>query len=215
MNFSLIGLIINYVLFTICWIHCIAIIWIALVVYFWTILYLKYHFQQIRETIQHCVKTGNSTLLIDAIHEHNYFTELTEKFNEMLCVGLGITYFCGTPAIDILLHLTICSENLYLRSFYTLFLAQVVIFLFIFTFISRISIFAHNVSSDIHNFLLRKHTTKIQLINKLKISSFIEKLYGTFIGYYCFDLFPFTTFEFYQYMYFISGTYFLLNGLIF
>jgi hypothetical protein len=216
MNFSSIGLMINYILFTICWIHCIAIIWIALVMYLWTILYLKYHFQQIRETIQYCVETGNSILLIDAIHEHNYFTELTEKLNEMMCIGLGITYFCCTPCIDILLHMTIHSENFYLRSFYALFLAQVVIFIFFFTFmISRISIAAHNVSPDIHKFLSRKHTTRIQLINKLKISAFIEKLYGTCIGYYCFDLFPFTTSEFYQYMYFISGTYFLLNGLIF
>jgi hypothetical protein len=92
----------NYVLLTICGNHCIAIIWISLVMFLWTTLYLKYHFQQIRETIQRCVKTGDSILLIDAIHEHNYFTELTEKLNEMMCIGLGITYFCGTPAIDIL-----------------------------------------------------------------------------------------------------------------
>ncbi len=134
----------------------------------------------------------------------------------MMCIGFGMVYFCDTPAIDILLHLTIYSKNLYLRSFYALFLAQAVILLFIFTFmISRVSVVAHNVSSDIHKFLSKKYTTKIELINKLKISAFIEKLYGSCIGYYCFDLFPFTTFEFYQYMYFISGTYFLLNGLIF
>jgi hypothetical protein len=216
MNFSSICLTINYVLLTICWIHCSTIFAIGVVMNFWTVLYLKYHFQQIRETIQHCVKTGNSILLIDAIHEHNYFTELTEKLNEMMRVNFGMVYFCCTPALDILLHLTIYCKNLYLRSFHALFLAQAVILLFIFTFItSRISVFAHNVSSDIHKFLLRKHTTKILLINKLKISAFIEKLYGTCIGYYCFDLFPFTTFEFYQYMYFVSGTYFLLNGLIF
>jgi hypothetical protein len=134
----------------------------------------------------------------------------------MMCIGFGMVYFCDTPAIDILLHLTIYSKNLYLRSFYALFLAQAVILLFIFTFmISRVSVVAHNVSSDIHKFLSKKYTTKIELINKLKISAFIEKLYGSCIGYYCFDLFPFTTFEFYQYMYFISGTYFLLNDLIF
>jgi hypothetical protein len=216
MNFSSIILIINYVLLTICWFHCSTIFAISVVMNFWTVLYLKYHFQQIRETIQHCVKTGNSTLLIDAIHEHNYFTELTEKLNEMMCVFFGLVYICDTPAINIILYLTIYCENLYLRSFYALFLAQAVILLFAFTFItSRISVFAHNVSSDIHKFLSRKRTTRIQLINKLKISAFIEKLYGTYIGYYCFDLFPFTTFEFYQYMYFVSGTYFLLDSLIF
>jgi hypothetical protein len=117
MDFSLIKLIINYILFTIFVNHGIAYVWLALVVFFYTTLYLKYHFQQIKEQIQECVKTGNPQLLIDAIHEHNYFTELTEKLNEMLSIGLGTVYFCGTPAFDILLHLSIYSENSYVRFF--------------------------------------------------------------------------------------------------
>jgi len=116
MNFSAIGLMINYVFFTIIWYRCISIVRIVLVIYVWTVLYLKYNFDQIREKVQHCVKTANSKLIIDAIREHNYFTGLTKKLNQMLCIGLGINYFCGTPGVDILLHLSIYSENLYLRS---------------------------------------------------------------------------------------------------
>jgi hypothetical protein len=196
--------------------HGVAIVWWALVMYFWTTLYLKYHFKQIKEQVQECVKTGNLQLLIDAIHEHNYFTELTQKLNKMMSIGLGIVYFCGTPGIDILLHLSIYSKNSYLCLFYALFCFQALIFLFIFTFmISRVSSAAHNVTSDLYKFLTIKYTTRIPLIHKLKISAFIEKLCGSTIGYYCFDLFPFTSFELYQYLYFISGTYFLLNDLIF
>jgi hypothetical protein len=70
MDFSLIKLIMNYILFIICLTYG-----QALVMYYWTILYLNHHFQQIKEQIQQCVKTGNSQLLIDAIHEHYFFTE--------------------------------------------------------------------------------------------------------------------------------------------
>ncbi len=88
MDFSLIKLIINYILLTICLSDGAALFWITLVMYYWTTLYLKYHFQQIKEQIQQCVKTGNSGLLIDSIREHNYFTELTQNFNEFMSIGL-------------------------------------------------------------------------------------------------------------------------------
>ncbi len=87
-------------------------------------LHLKYHFKQIEEEIQECVKTGNSRLIIDTNHEHKYFTELTEKLNEMLSIGIDVVYFCGTPGIDILLHLSIYCENCYIRLFYALFIIQ-------------------------------------------------------------------------------------------
>jgi hypothetical protein len=88
MDFSLIKLTINYMLFTICLSHGIALVWIALVMYYWTTLYLKYHFQQIKEQIQQCVKTGSSGLLIDSIREHNYLTEMTEKLSQFMSIGL-------------------------------------------------------------------------------------------------------------------------------
>ncbi len=212
MDFSLIELIINYILFTICFSHSIAISWASVVVCYISTLYLKYHFKQIQE----CVETGNTMLLIDTIHEHNYFTELTGKLNEMMPIGLGIVYFCGTPGIDILLHLAIYSENSYISLFYALFFIQAFgcILLFVST-LSAVSTAAHNISSDLHKFLTRKHVRKIPLSSKLKILAFIEKLYGPSIGFYCFDWFPFTYLELYEYMYFVSSTYFLLNGLIF
>jgi hypothetical protein len=58
--------------------------------YYWTTLYLNHHFQQIKEQIQQCVKSGNSQLLIDAMHAHYFFTELTQRLNEMMSKGLGI-----------------------------------------------------------------------------------------------------------------------------
>jgi hypothetical protein len=216
MDFSLIKLMINYITFAILIIHGVAIACIAFVMYYLTTLYLKYHFLQIKEQIQRCVTTGNSGLLIDAIHEHNYFTQLTQKLNEMLSIGLGIIYFCGTPTLDILLHLAIHSKNIYMRSFYTPFFIQLLSCILIFNLIiSQVSTAAHNITSDLYKFLARNQTRKISLEIKLKISTFIEKLCGPTIGFYCFDWFPFTSLELYEYMYFITGTYFLLSDLIF
>jgi prepilin signal peptidase PulO-like enzyme (type II secretory pathway) len=62
MDFSLIKLIMNYILFIICLTHGVALDWLTLVMCYWTTLYLKYHFQQIKEQIQECVITGNSQL---------------------------------------------------------------------------------------------------------------------------------------------------------
>jgi hypothetical protein len=64
MDFSLIKLIINYMLYNICVTHGIALVWFGLVMYYWTTLYLKYHFQQVKEQIEECVKTGNPQSLI-------------------------------------------------------------------------------------------------------------------------------------------------------
>jgi hypothetical protein len=40
---------------------------------------------------------------------------------------------------------------------------------------------------------------------RLKITSFIEKLCGPVIGYYCYNLFAFTNYEFYEYVSFFSA----------
>jgi hypothetical protein len=42
----------------------------------------------------------------------------------MLYLGLGLVYLCGTPAVYILLHLAIISDNLYMRLFFNLWFVQ-------------------------------------------------------------------------------------------
>ena len=49
---------------------------------------------------------------------------------------------------------------------------------------------------------------------RLKLLSFIEKLSGREIGFYCYDLFPMNNYEFYQYLYICGSNYFLFLSLI-
>jgi len=77
---------------------------------------------------------------------------------------------------------------------------------------SSLSSAAHDFTADLYTFLASK-TTLVQ--HKLKICAFIEKLCGPVIGYYCYDLFAFNNYEFYEFVSFVFCNYFLLNDLLF
>ncbi len=117
----------------------------------------------------------------------------------------------ATPDLDILIHLTIYkSINTYMRVFYGLIFFHLFLAIFIFNYIlGSVSTAAHEPTPH----FLVKYKCNLKL--KLKITGFIEKLGGPVIGFYCYNLFPFTTYELYEYLVFVSSNYFLLNDLIF
>ncbi len=63
---------------------------------------------------------------------------------------------------------------------------------------SSLSSSAHDFISHLYAFLSNK---RFSVQHRLKISAFVEKLCGPVIGYYFYDLFPFTNYEFYEYFY--------------
>jgi hypothetical protein len=71
-------------------------------------------------------------------------------------------------------------------------------------FCSSISYSALNLTSDLYSFIIRRKSTIKQ---KLKTSAFIEKLCGASIGFYCYNLFPFNTFELFKFLVFVSSNY--------
>ena len=54
-----------------------------------------------------------------------------------------------------------------------------------------------------------KRKTNIRM--ELKIDSFIDRLNSQFVGFYCFNLFKFTKLAFYQYIFTLSSSYFLIT----
>ncbi len=107
---------------------------------------------------------------MDAIREHNYFTELNQKLNKIISKGLGMAYFCGTSGVHILLHLSIYSENSYISLFYIPYIIQILIIIFIFNLVlSEVSTAAHKITSYLHKFLATKYTTKIPLNRKFEL----------------------------------------------
>jgi hypothetical protein len=128
---------------------------------------------------------------------------------------LAIIYFLFTPIVNILIFMAVYEVNHFLSLFYALIAFCLSFIVFIANYISSsLSSSAHDFTSDLYTFLTNKRII-ILLQHRLKISTFIEKLCGPVIGYYCYDLFLFTNYEFFEYVSIVSSNYFLLNGLIF
>jgi len=214
MDFSIITLILNLVLFFIWASHCAAVLLGGFIYVNIILLYFNYEFRQIKEKIQKCIKSKNSCLVIDAIHEHNYYSKHIHNFNRAFSFALFAVYFLSAPAIDILLHLALQkSVNEVMRMLYILCIFHVLLVSYIYTYVlSTLSSRAHDVTSDLYSFIVRNRSNRR---NKLKISAFIEKLCGPTIGIYCYNLFAYTPFEFYKYVAFVSSTYILMDGLLF
>jgi hypothetical protein len=157
----------------------------------------------------------NSILIIDKIHKHDYYSKLTLDWNQHFKYILFIVYFLTTPLLNILIYFTLSEVNIYLRIFYGLLIFNFSYIVFIANYISSsLSSSAHDFTSDLYAFLSNKRVI-IPVQHRLKICSFIEKLCGPVIGYYCYDFFPFTNYAFYQYTSIVSCNYILMNSLVF
>jgi hypothetical protein len=213
LNFSSIKLLVNFMLYTI-WIqNCAAVSLTSYIICIITPLHLKYRFKQIMDEIQECFKSGNSYQLMKAIREHNNCSVEISKLNEIMSGLLAIIYFPLSIAFNIVIHITINSDNAYVSFSYAI-LSLIAIgtqYVFIY-FCSSVSSSAHNLRPELYSFLIRNKST---VKEKLKISAFIEKLSGPIIGFYCYKFFPFTSYKFAEFIAFVSGNYILLNNLIF
>jgi hypothetical protein len=174
---------------------------------------LKYNFRQIKNETKQILRSGKSILVINEIHKHTHYSELTLEFNKIFKYVLAMIYFLLTPLHNIAVYMLVSEKSILFRSLYLIGLTILSTILFTVNYMSSsLSSSAHDFISDLHTFLVSK---KIPVQHKLKISAFIEKLCGPVIGYYCYDLFPFTNYEFYRYVSFVSINYILLNALIF
>jgi hypothetical protein len=161
------------------------------------------------------LRSRNLVLLMDVFQRHNHYSELTLEYNKFFKYCLAIIYFLFTPIVNILVFMTIFEVNYIFRIFYALTAIVLSLLVFIANYISSsLSSSAHDFTSDLYSFLFNTRII-IAVQHRLKISSFIEKICGPVIGYYCLDLFPFTNYEFFEYISFVFSNYILLNDLIF
>jgi hypothetical protein len=193
--------------------HCFAVVWVGVVVFYIITLHLKYNFRQIKNEMKQILRSGKSIPVINEIHKHTHYSELTLKFNKVFKYVLAMVYMLITPLHNIAVYMSLSETNTLFRLLYLIGLTILSTILFTVNYMSSsLSSSAHDFTSDLYTFLVSK---RIPVQHKLKISSFIEKLCGPVIGYYCYELFPFTNYEFYQYVSFVFTNYILLNGLIF
>ena len=139
----------------------------------------------------------------------------TNQLNLSVKYFVFIIYYLARPIVNILLYITHSPET----NFYFRFAAAVVVvFLFILLYVvnylcSSVSSAAHKSYSIMYSFLIRNNR-KITTQTKLRIQNFIEKLSGPVIGIYCYDLFPMSNYEFYDFIASWAANYFLIIELL-
>ena len=178
---------------------------------------LNYKFDELIEKLRVSIRWNNEQRIHQVLQSYNELIDVVKQlsgFNNMI---IGLAY-CMVPYImAINIELTHINRNDF---FFTL-LKMAFISLFI---VSNVGIFIINQISasitvrnkSIHKYLYPMFCNGRQrkLRTKLSIDSFIARLNTQFIGFYCFNLFPFTKMAFYQYGFTVSTSYFLVTNIL-
>ena len=185
----------------------------AIILWFVSTYYLRLKFEEIDTKIELSLKQRNIRLLMNAIHEHNYVERLTRDFNQFFRQFLFVLYFLLTFSMQMMLAFAQNESNIFFKlilsfiSFTTL------------SILSAMNITCAQICSEAH----KPYSTLFSIITdrnirmssriRCKLLSFMEKLSGREIGFYCYDLFPMNNWEFYQYLYIAGSNYFLIMSL--
>ena len=211
MNFSIINLSITFILYIFCATHCFAIGWANFILFNITTLYLKYHFNQINDEMRENISSRISSKFINGIKRHHYYCRLTHEFNEFFKYYLLLWYFGGTVGVNLLLNIGFHSKaDVIYRSIFIILGIIIGIALYMHNYsTSTVSSSAHKLRVILYSILCKN---KLKVMHKLKICSYIEKLSGPKIAFYCYDLFPFTNYGFMEFIAFVSASYLLMNS---
>jgi hypothetical protein len=141
------------------------------------------------------LKIGYIPLLKQILLDHNKCCLIISKINENVKYLTFSYYYLSVPLIDLLVIAIILDTN-QLNRILTILLAIIGVLLLLCLNISMSSIpkSAMKPYVKLNSLIARK---RIDLKMKLKIVDLIERISGPVIGIYCFELFPFTNYEFY------------------
>jgi len=140
--------------------------------------------------------------------DFNNINLTTDKINESFKIMAFIYYYLSVPALDLCIIVAIL-ENEFLFLCISALLATIgfiILFCVNYSF-SSISREAHLLYKPLNSIFVRK-SLNLQL--KLKINAAIERLSGPVIGIYCYDLFPFTNYEFFLFVINCVSIFFLI-----
>ena len=175
--------------------------------------YLKYEFRQLNDSLQSYYQKKNSKPLIESMKRHQKITVSVKQMNGIISYIFGFTYISCTPPMNILFFLGF-NQGIHpiIRLIYVSVAVQIVLAIFILNFVaSSFSATAHKSLDIMYKYLIKGNLSSD---SRLKINSFIEKLMGNTIGFYCFDLFALDNYRFYQYISSFVCTYFLIYEFI-
>jgi hypothetical protein len=156
------------------------------------------------------LKIGYSPLLKKILVDHNNCCLIINKINENVKYLTFSYYYLAVPLIDLLVISMILDTNRINRILIIL-LSIIIVLLLICPNISMSSIPKSAMKPYVKlNFLIARK--RINMKMKLKIVDLIERLSGPVIGIYCFELFPFTNYEFYLFSINCVMTFILFMG---
>ena len=212
--YSFISLIVCNILALIILIQGFAIFWLGFTMWFMATNYLKYKYNEINDKIELSLKYSNINLLLNAIKEHNFVEILTKKLNHFFRMITFIIYYIGTVAFQLLVYISHHKESkpigrfaagfLCINTFWALLLMNGMS-----TVVTRS---AHKSYSTLFS-IITNNRIRMTFRQRSKLSSFMEKLSGPEIGFYCYDLFPMNSYEFYEYLCISGSNYFLIMSL--
>ena len=161
--------------------------------------FAKYWFEDINTKIGRYLKFPNNRLLMRAIAEHNSAVKYCQDLNHLYKYLIFILYYMCSPAFMLCIYYILLKDT----SFVGVLIGSCIMIVG-YSSVFGVTLFSSQITTAAHKprkVLYRKIAQKsLPLQQKLKISSFIEKLCGPDIGFNCLDFFPMNYFEFYLYI---------------
>ena len=211
-NFTLISIIFFNFSLIFFVIQLLILINLAVNVCAFTVLYIRYKFSEINDKFLLCLRFKNFSHL-QIIAEYNHICKLIEDINRMYKLFIFVLYYLANPGIMAMIKLgqqdnvtpiaKILNAILILVIFGGCFVANL--------FSSRITKASILPLKYLHRYMAEN---RLPLKQRLKTMEMIERLSGPDIGFYCYDLFPMNSYEFYIYVANCCKNYFLIESLL-
>ena len=193
-------------------IQCLGLVSLGVTNCVFIVLYLRYKFREINDRFLLCLRFKNFSHL-KIIAEHNQICKLTHDINKLVKLYIFIFYYLASPTLIAMVDLTEEPHLALIAKFINTILI-VVIFGAIFVInlmSSRISKASTLPLKYLHRYMAENNLPTKQ---RLKTMEIIERLCGPDIGFYCYDLFPMNSYEFYIYVSNCCKNYILIKTLL-
>ena len=135
--------------------------------------------------------------LYHRLYDHQRCTKLTHQVNGFVKYITFIYYYLFIPGIDATIISLIYEPVVFYRTAIVVITLLIVLnMLYVNHLLVRIGVEAHASYAFLHSLLARHHNA-LGLSLRYKTDQHLEKLTGRVIGIYCWNLFPFTNWEFF------------------
>ena len=211
-NFTIISIIIcNIAAFSFI-VQFFATIFYLLCAFVFAILYVKYKFLEIHHKFLLSLSFKHKSHL-DLIAQHYTVCRYVHQLNRLGSPILFILYYLATPGFMVMIR---ANQSDKLLIFGEIFNAINIIIIFGANFTANMISSSVNRAAKMslnymHQYIAKNELTPIQ---RMKTMAMIERLSGPDLGFYCYDLFPMNSYEFYIYVANCAKTYFLVIDII-